>query len=321
MGYGVTASCLQHVHATLPPAIYISHNHGDHAGELPLVLAVEGTAAAAAGRPLPALLAHPDVMSELRGYRLRELHSTGKPLESFASFHEVPTGIATPVPTCGSSSSSSSSSSSNGCSTSGRGSSNVAVETGGGGGGCGLSVRPFRTRHSETCYGLVIYDRGQPVLGWTADSGYDEQLYLALAEAPLLLVDARAKGSSEHAGFAELARIASLPALQGRQLYVTGYGRQDEAPRPSDGVPAGVRLARPGMRIPLAVQPAAAPVGAEATAATQGGAAGGETGAGGGLGLGQGLGKAEKVSEAEGRVAVASRGHAEAAEVRAEVRV
>ncbi len=40
-----------------------------------------------------------------------------------------------------------------------------------------------------------------------ADSGYDEELYVALAEAPLVLVDARAKGSAEHAGFGELARI------------------------------------------------------------------------------------------------------------------
>ncbi|KAG2440982.1 hypothetical protein HXX76_003835 [Chlamydomonas incerta] len=295
MGYGVTAACLQHVRR-VPPCIYISHNHGDHAGELPLVLAVEGTAAAAAGRPLPALLAHPDVMAELVGYRLRELHSTGRPLESFASFHEVASGSATPLPACGSSSSTA--------------------------GGCGLTVRPFRARHSETCYGLVIYDGGQPVLGWTADSGYDEDLYMALAEAPLVLVDARAKGSAEHAGFADLARIASLPALQGRQLYVTGYGRQDEAPRPADGVPAGVRLARPGLRI--ALQPAA-PVagtagaaGAGAGVAPVGGACCGEAVAAAGR---QGPAAAAAAAGGAARSGSEEAGVVEAAAVRAEVTV
>lgn len=37
-----------------------------------------------------------------------------------------------------------------------------------------------------------------------ADSGYDEELYGQLAAAPLLLLDGRAVGSAEHAGFAEL---------------------------------------------------------------------------------------------------------------------
>ena len=145
-------------------------------------------------------------------------------------------------------------------------------------------------------------------------------------------MDARAKGSAEHAGFSDLARIGehgpapaceegrtrcwaryppstpvlfgcfaqsnqlksmcpacvvmcvtavSLPALQGRQLYVTGYGRQDEAPRPADGVPAGVRLARPGLRIALQPAPAAraeAQAGAGASRAGCGGAAGGDEG-------------------------------------------
>jgi hypothetical protein len=46
-------------------------------GELPVVVAVEGKSAAAEGRPLPAVLSHPDVMSELLQHRLRELRSTG----------------------------------------------------------------------------------------------------------------------------------------------------------------------------------------------------------------------------------------------------
>ncbi|KXZ56282.1 hypothetical protein GPECTOR_1g247 [Gonium pectorale] len=200
--------------------------------ELPVVLAVESKAAAAEGRGPPCLYAHPDVMGELLEHRLRELLSTGKPLDSFASFHEVPSGTVTPV------------------------------------GDTGLALRPFRSRHSETCYGAVLYHQGSPVLGWTADSGYDEGLYEALSEAPVLLLDARAAGTEEHAGFDELERIANLPYLRGKRIVVTGYGRQDEAPQPDGRLCMWV--ARPGMRLPLSPgpeaetsQPAGAPAAAE----------------------------------------------------------
>ncbi|GLC33150.1 hypothetical protein PLESTB_000365000 [Pleodorina starrii] len=215
-GYGVTASCQHHV-GRLPPHIYISHNHGDHAGELPVVLAVESKAAAAAGRPAPSLYAHPDVVEELRQHRLRELNSTGKPLEAFASFRQVPSGGRTPI------------------------------------GDSGLSVKPFLSRHSETCYGLLLYLDDRPLLGWTADSGFDEALYDHLSEAPQLLVDARSEGTEEHAGFNELDRLAALPYMRDKTVYITGYGKQDEAPSPQE-VPAGMVTARPGMRIRLAPQ-------------------------------------------------------------------
>jgi len=41
-GLGVVRACLQHADS-VPPLIYVSHNHTDHAGELPVVLAVERT--------------------------------------------------------------------------------------------------------------------------------------------------------------------------------------------------------------------------------------------------------------------------------------
>ncbi|EFJ43790.1 hypothetical protein VOLCADRAFT_95922 [Volvox carteri f. nagariensis] len=249
VGYGVTAACLKLV-GRVPPNLYVSHNHGDHTGELPVVLAVESTRAATAGcQQPPHLYAHADVLAEVRQHRLRELKSTGKPLEDFAVFHDVPAGEGT-----------------------------TAIAD------SGLAIRPFRSRHSETCYGLVLYDGDMPVLGWTADSGFDEALYEQLSVAPVLLVDARANGSEEHAGFGQLERLgewvwvavpgrellrrtedkpcppllqykstvhyASLPFMAGKVVYVTGYGRQDEEPKPEQ-VPPGMAVARPGMRIYL----------------------------------------------------------------------
>ncbi|KAG2493274.1 hypothetical protein HYH03_008411 [Edaphochlamys debaryana] len=212
VGYGATAACVAAV-GRVPPALYVSHNHSDHAGELPVVLSVESTAAAAAGRGPPTVYSHPDVMEELKQHRLRELRSTGKPLESFGAFLVTPGGAKTAV------------------------------------GATGLHVRPHRSKHSETCFGFVLYRGSKAVLGWTADSGYCEELYSALAEAPLVLLDARAQGSAEHAGFDDLARIAALPAMKDRSIYVTGYGLQNQAPQGLDV--KGVTVARPGMRLTL----------------------------------------------------------------------
>ncbi|GFR47176.1 hypothetical protein Agub_g8869 [Astrephomene gubernaculifera] len=215
VGYGTTYACMQHV-GELPKHIYVSHNHGDHAGELPVVLAVEKKAAAAAGLDPPYLYCHPDVMAEVRQHRLRELRSTGEPQELFSTFRETLPGCTTFI------------------------------------GDTGLAVRPCLSRHSETCYGFVLYDEeGEPVLGWTADSGYDEELYGDVAEAAVLLLDARAEGSQEHAGFHELPRIAALPYMSGKTVYITGYGRQDEAPGREVVEGLGMRVAQPGLRIRL----------------------------------------------------------------------
>ena len=46
-----------------------------------------------------------------------------------------------------------------------------------------------------------------------ADSGYDLELYRRLAEAPVLLLDARAKASSEHAGFEEILGLGKSQVL------------------------------------------------------------------------------------------------------------
>lgn len=57
-GLGVACAYSKHIgkHVPLPPAVYVSHNHTDHAGELAVVCAVE----ASKGRCLQ-VIAHPEV--------------------------------------------------------------------------------------------------------------------------------------------------------------------------------------------------------------------------------------------------------------------
>ena len=73
-GYGAVSACQRHLGQPVPDSIYISHNHSDHAGELPVLLAVES---ACKGRLLR-VFAHSKVMPRLLKHRLHELVSTGR---------------------------------------------------------------------------------------------------------------------------------------------------------------------------------------------------------------------------------------------------
>jgi ribonuclease BN (tRNA processing enzyme) len=91
-----------------------------------------------------------------------------------------------------------------------------------------FSLVPHRGQHSETCFGFVLRFRGEAILGYSADSGFYRRLYDHLLEAPTLVLDCRAKGSQEHASFEEVEGFArSLPE---KRIFVTHYGRADEAP-------------------------------------------------------------------------------------------
>ncbi|KAF6262498.1 beta-lactamase-like protein [Scenedesmus sp. NREL 46B-D3] len=162
VGLGVVRAALTCA-GRLPDHVYISHNHTDHAGELPVLLAVESQRGAGLS-----VLAEPSVLNTLLTHRLHELRSTGRQLSDFGSFAACPAG--------------------------------QLHELGG-----GLALLPLKSRHAERCFGLLLYWQGQPLLGWSADSGYDAALYSALSVAPVLLLDGRPKATSEHAGYAQLA--------------------------------------------------------------------------------------------------------------------
>lgn len=128
-----------HCHTNRPPPyVYISHNHTDHAGELPVVAAV----AHKQNTPKPTLLAHHDVLSVLLQHRLHELQSTGLPLDAFVTPHALCEGEAFAL------------------------------------GVSGLSLQPVRSKHSERCFGLLLRWDGQPVLGWTVGGGNKRTMYV-----------------------------------------------------------------------------------------------------------------------------------------------
>jgi ribonuclease BN (tRNA processing enzyme) len=86
VGLGVVRQCLKYC-GSVPENIYISHNHTDHAGDLPVLLIVERNA----GRKLTVISA-PEVESRLRHHRLHELYSTGKSADDIANWTPAPEG-------------------------------------------------------------------------------------------------------------------------------------------------------------------------------------------------------------------------------------
>ena len=205
-GLGVIRSCV-HYCKKVPDTIYISHNHSDHAGELPLLLSVE----AGKGRR-KRVAAEPEVMTRILNHRLAEYHESinlsNRKLSDLAEFIDCPEQELTHVTT-------------------------------------NFSIVPHKSQHSERCHGFVLYYMERPVLGWSADSGYDVNFYNKLAEAPVMVLDARQTGSYDHAGFENvieyeqgLAQHCDQNGEQRVAIYVTAYGTQAEIPT----VPQALRI-------------------------------------------------------------------------------
>jgi ribonuclease BN (tRNA processing enzyme) len=190
LGHGVARRALRWL-GEVPERVYISHNHSDHSGDLPVVARTR----AAAGMRL-AIWSAPEVARRLQEHRLDEFREAGVSPGDLARWIPTPEGVETPVDP-------------------------------------DLSLTPYRSQHSETCYGFVLRFRGEPVLGYSADSGWNRRFYDQLATAPLLVLDARAEGSADHASFDQVAAFAA--AMPDQRVLVTHYGLADEAP---GGLPA-----------------------------------------------------------------------------------
>ena len=184
-GFGVVRAC-KRTFGYVPQTILITHNHSDHAAELPVILAAESDR----GRR-PRVIAAWDVAERLRTHRLHELESTSQPLSYFCDLHE-----ATPSEPI------------------------ALTDT--------LFITLLSTRHSEPCFGFILEEHGRAIFAYGGDSASDPDYYDQLWAAPRVVIDARSKANAEHAGFDEVAAYcADRPA---RELWITGYGRAEQAP-------------------------------------------------------------------------------------------
>lgn len=199
LGFGVTYTLHQQGYE-LPPHIIITHNHSDHAGELPVVLRVEQ----ARGRKLDIIAAAP-VSERLQTHRMAE-HRQLLDIAQLAQWSAPKPETLHPLD-------------------------------------ANFALRFHASKHSECCYGFVLYQRQPdaltPILGYSGDSGFCQPLYQQLSVCRHAIFDARASGSAWHASFDEVR-----PYL-GERRYIIGHGMDSGSTQKQQG------LLLPGQEIQL----------------------------------------------------------------------
>ncbi len=189
LGLGVMDSFQQHFpNQTSIQNVYISHNHSDHSGELPIFLATSFN-------QKTQFFCHPSVQQILFDHRVAELRSSS----SFSKYVKKEKWFSCEEGKI------------------------VEVNE-------DFSIQVVKSQHSETCYGLLVYCRGKPCFSFTADSGFNEEYFSTLWNfAPVVLIDARAEGTYEHAGFDEVESFV-LRQPETKKVLVYHYGLPSEIP-------------------------------------------------------------------------------------------
>jgi ribonuclease BN (tRNA processing enzyme) len=174
-----------------PQNIFVSHNHTDHSGELPVYIANE-----ALNTPVR-IYCYTGVQPRLREHRCAELDSATTDL--FKNVQWI---------TCDEAQS-------------------VDIDSGDPNSKLKLYVQ--QSQHSELCAGFVLYENNDPIVSFSGDSGFNEPFYKFLWTAPTILVDGRATSTYEHASFDEIVDYYLQAGVQ-RRVFVYHYGLESEKP-------------------------------------------------------------------------------------------
>ena len=164
LGLGVGQAALRAL-GRMPRHFVITHNHSDHAAELPVVLRVE----AAAGQ-LCHVYAEQEVAGRLIRHRMAEHREAVDP-ETLAIWRKPAAGQAQAL---------------------------------GGGLVDELEIIFQPGLHTERCCGFVIYRAKQALLAYTGDSEVDPVFFDWLAQAPVFILDGRPEKRPGHPSFEEL---------------------------------------------------------------------------------------------------------------------
>lgn len=185
---------------TAPRQIFVSHNHTDHSGELPVYIANEAL------KSIVRIYCYVGIQSRLRQHRCAELDSSTTDLFKNVQWIMCDESAAVPLDTGDPSST--------------------------------LKIRVQRSQHSELCAGFVLYENDQPILGFSGDSGFNAPFFSFLWTAPTILVDGRQTSSYEHASFDEILNFYKTTGTT-KQVFVYHYGLESEKPTfPIDAITA-----------------------------------------------------------------------------------
>jgi len=176
----------------IPDNIFISHNHSDHAAELPFILAEETSK----GRKINVISTMNTVMDSLIYHRMVEFNSTKYSYHHWANWIGFPENNKMLLFKSTKE--------------------NIYIEL-------------VKSKHSEYCCGFILYSGNNnfnhPILSWSADSGHNKDLYEKLSISPIIILDGRKNGSDEHASFDEiLSWYTKIDNNKKPCVIITGYG-------------------------------------------------------------------------------------------------
>ena len=176
---------------TKPCNVFISHNHTDHSGELPVYIANEAL------KSTVRIYCYAGIQARLRQHRCAELDSSTTDL--FQNVQWIQCEEAVPI------------------------------DIDSGDPSSKLKMIVQQSQHSELCGGFVLYENDEPILAFSGDSGFNESFFTFLWKAPTILIDGRAGSTYEHASFDEIAGFYAKMAVE-RRVYVYHYGLENEKP-------------------------------------------------------------------------------------------
>ena len=174
-----------------PRNVFVSHNHTDHSGELPVYIANEALKSSVQ------IYCYTGIQARLRQHRCAELESSTTDL--FQNVRWTMCDESAPI------------------------------EIDSGDPSSKLKVLVHHSQHSELCAGFVLYENDQAILSFSGDSGFNDPFYTFLWTAPTILVDGRATSTYEHASFDEISGFYTKMGAQ-RRVFVYHYGQENEKP-------------------------------------------------------------------------------------------
>lgn len=183
-GAGVVLSYLNYFNDYFPNEVYISHNHMDHAGDLPLIFGILKEQK----ETKPRLLGHSTVLNIIKKHRFHEISEDQKIIDEIAEWVEADV------------------------------SGNIDL-------GNSWLLNVFRSKHSYICYGFTLTINGNLILGYTADSAYDEEVYDYVTRAPVAIVSGRDFGNNDHASLSEIDEYGNKKPT--KDIWVLHYDKTD----------------------------------------------------------------------------------------------
>lgn len=86
------------------------------------------------------------------------------------------------------------------------------------------TVELMKSVHSYPCYGFRLKTKNETIIGYSADSGFDQKVLDFVTEAKVAILDARAKGNNEHSSVTQIEKYCQNLK---KKVYIIHHENED----------------------------------------------------------------------------------------------